>query len=60
MKKYRIYKIKYDDGHPQLPKELSLEVSDDLDQDDIVDELSDFISNETGFCHKSFLFEVTG
>lgn len=44
----------------RLPKEIEIpdEIIEDLEnEDDIVDAVSDFISDETGFCHKGFKLE---
>jgi hypothetical protein len=60
MAKYIVYDIEYDtDGvSVDLPKRLEIEISDDItDKDEIVEELSDEISNITGFCHFGFLIE---
>lgn len=53
----RIYGIAYDtDGEDiALPEELVVEVKD---HEDVEDELSDIISERTGFCHKGFFYEV--
>ena len=53
---YEVTNIKYDtDGESiELPKVLEIEVSDDLDKDEIIDFISDEISNMTGFCHFGF------
>jgi hypothetical protein len=55
--KYKVINIEFDtDGEDvDLPKELIIEVPDDLeDEQEIDDFISDEISNETGFCHKGF------
>ena len=54
---YKVTDIEYDtDGEEiDLPKELSINVPDDLEEDyDKVEFISDEISNITGFCHKGF------
>lgn len=65
MAKYRIYSIKYDasrDEQKELPKELIADI--DISQynedevDDILEtELSDYISDYTGYCHEGFEYE---
>lgn len=60
MEKYLVTYIKYDtDGKRiKLPKKLEIEVPTEYQSDDeIVDYLSDEISNVTGFCHFGFSFE---
>ena len=56
-----VYGINYDtDGRKrvELPTQLEIEVPDDItDEEDIVEYLSDEISNRTGFCHYSFLIK---
>ena len=53
---YEITDIVYDtDGEDvDLPKVLSIEVSDDLDDYEKDEFISDEISNITGYCHKGF------
>ena len=54
---YLVTDIDYDkDGaRVKLPKELSINVPDDLrTYDEIEQYISDEISNITGFCHKGF------
>ena len=53
---YEVTDIKYDtDGESvELPEVLNIEVSDDLDEQERVDFVSDEISNITGFCHFGF------
>lgn len=55
MAKYKVTDIKYDtDGEEiDLPKELEIEVPFET-EDEIIDYISDEISNITGFCHKGF------
>mgnify|MGYP003404811040 CR=1 FL=1 len=57
MAKYKVTNIKYDtDGEEiDLPKELEIEVLEELEtEDEIIDYISDEISNITGFCHMGF------
>lgn len=59
MKTFVATKIKYDtDGIPVkqlgLPKEIELEVSDETDDEEAVELLSDEISDKTGYCHLGF------
>lgn len=51
---YRIYNIQYDEGYSDLPSELFLELEEGLTDEELDHEASEFISNETGFCHKGF------
>ena len=53
---YKVTNIKYDtDGKKvNLPKEMDIEVDDDLDNYEKVEFISDEISNRTGFCHFGF------
>ena len=55
---YTVSNIEYDtDGEViDLPTTLKVEVSNDLDKDEIEDFISDEISNQTGFCHLGFSF----
>ena len=48
--------IKYDtDGEEvDLPKQLVIDIPDDLDEDEIDDLVSNTISNVTGYCHFGF------
>ena len=57
MKQYRIFNIKYDtDGNDvKLPNQMF--VTFEVDSEDVEEELSDFISRDTGFCHFGFEFE---
>ena len=66
--KYKATNIKYDlEGHvspnrvkdvlSDLPKEIIVEVDDDLTGDELEDKISDVITAETGFCHKGYLLE---
>ena len=58
--KHIVYNIKYDtDGEKvKLPDRLEIELPDDItDPDEIAEELSDKISDITGFCHFGFLIE---
>ena len=54
--KITIYDIKYDtDGEEiDLPETLELNVPDSSTDEEISDLASDFISDETGFCHEGF------
>jgi hypothetical protein len=57
MIKYLATDIQYDtDGEEiDLPKELEIEVPTEFEtEDEIIDYISDEISNITGFCHKGF------
>ena len=59
MAKYKVIDIEYDtDGQEvDLPKELEIEIEENLEtEEEIVDYLSDEISNITGFCHFGFSF----
>jgi hypothetical protein len=56
--KFRIYNISYDtDGEDdiELPKEFVVEFED---HENVEDMLSDYITEQTGFCHGGFLYEV--
>ena len=58
MLKVRITNILYDtDGEDdiELPQEFVLEVEDNEDVEDV---LSDYITEQTGFCHRGFFYEV--
>ena len=62
MKKYRVYDIQWDvDGDMEtlasLPKEMIVALDSNLDGEDVYNELSEKLSDETGFCHKSFEVE---
>ena len=53
-------KIKYDvrGSKSDLPKSIQIEIPEDLvSYDEIVEFISNEISNETGFCHKGFYTE---
>jgi hypothetical protein len=57
MIKYLATDIQYDtDGEEiDLPKELEIEVPTEFEtEDEIIDYISDEISNITGFCHMGF------
>lgn len=63
---YRIFNIQYDtddtDGTEdteELPKELFCPVQDS-DADDLMDVISDYIIDHTGFCHNGFEYEIVG
>lgn len=43
-----------DNQEVDLPKELTFNISDDIEIGDITDILIDKISDETGFLHKGF------
>ena len=54
---YTVNQIEYDtDGETiELPTELKITVSDEItDKDELIDVISDEISNKTGFCHLGF------
>jgi hypothetical protein len=52
---YTVTDIKYDTDEQGLPKELVVEVPADIvDPVEIVDYISDEISNQTGWCHQGF------
>lgn len=55
---YLITNIKYDEGHDELPKNLAMSVRHKLNEDDLEDKASEFISEQTGFCHKGFSVEA--
>lgn len=58
MLKVRITNILYDtDGEDdiELPAEFVVTVEDN---EDVEDQLSDYITEQTGFCHRGFLYEV--
>ena len=58
MLKVRITNILYDtDGEDdiELPQEFVVTVEDN---EDVEDQLSDYITEQTGFCHRGFLYEV--
>ncbi|APD92010.1 hypothetical protein BM525_19190 (plasmid) [Alteromonas mediterranea] len=52
--KYLITDIEYDDGHPDLPATLTMVLDRELEKEELEHQASEFISNETGFCHKGF------
>ncbi len=57
--KYQVCDINYDlDGDEgdtsYLPEILTIDVPDDLDEDEVYEFISDEISNMTGFCHNGF------
>ena len=56
--RYTIYNIDYDEGHGDLPKEITVELPDALSQEELEQTLSDRISEETGFCHKGFMYRT--
>ena len=54
---YKVFDIEFDtDGEDvELPNFLEIQVSDDLsNQDEIEEFISEEISNQTGFCHLGF------
>jgi hypothetical protein len=53
-KHYIISNIKYDEGHSDLPPKLNLMLDEGLTDEEVDEAASEFISNETGFCHKGF------
>jgi hypothetical protein len=60
MSKFIVHVPKYDtDGiSVKLPKNLEIEVSDDITNIDEIEEiLSDEISNITGYCHYGFTYK---
>ena len=58
MTKYVIYGIDYDtDDASDLPTTIDC-TTDIVDADELQEHLSDYISNETGFCHKGFEYRV--
>jgi len=56
--KYKVTNIEYDtDGEDvDLPEELTITVenSEELEHEEIVEYISDEISNQTGVCHNGF------
>lgn len=56
--RYIIHEINYDEGHDDLPQEISLDLPDTVVGEELEQTLSDHISNVTGFCHKGFLYRV--
>tara|TARA_B100000508_G_scaffold128675_1_gene114620 strand:+ start:750 stop:1199 length:450 start_codon:yes stop_codon:yes gene_type:complete len=55
---YSITNIEYDKGHSDLPKSLTMTSENELTEDALEHEASEFISNETGFCHKGFTVDL--
>ena len=55
--KIKVFNILYDtDGEDvELPQEFEVEVDD---HEDVEEELSEVITDQTGFCHKGFDYEV--
>lgn len=51
---YLISDIDYDEGHDALPTSLTMTLDTPLDGEALQERASDFISNETGFCHNGF------
>jgi hypothetical protein len=57
MNKYTVTNIEWDtdDWQVKLPKEIEIIVPTDIQNgEDIVEYISDEISNRTGYCHKGF------
>lgn len=61
MTTYRVYDIKWEtDGEDvDLPSEMSLEVEDGLDSEEVEEIISDWLSDETGFLHDGYRYEET-
>jgi hypothetical protein len=62
MKTFRVYNICWDtddDSSVELPQEVLVSVPNDIveDEDDVVDFISDYLSDTFGFCHKGFKCE---
>ena len=58
--KYIVHNIEYDtdDENIDLPKTFEIELNNDItDIEEIVEIISDKISDITGFCHKGFLIK---
>lgn len=55
--KIKVFNILYDtDGEDvELPQEFEVEVDD---HEDVGEELAEWITDQTGFCHKGFDYEV--
>ena len=51
---YLISDIDYDEGHDALPTSLTMTLASPLDGEALQARASDFISDETGFCHNGF------
>lgn len=65
-KKYRVYGIGWDANDIEkmdLPKEIEVELTEGEevenlnDDEEVEDYLSDYITDETGFCHFGFSYE---
>lgn len=56
IKKFEVSNIKWDtDGQKvNLPKKMTIEIPDDVQDDEVGDYIEDEISNITGWCHKGF------
>lgn len=59
MRKYKVENIQWDcDGDEEvlasLPKEMEVNVDESLDSDEVMDFISNKISDETGYCHNGF------
>ena len=58
--KYTVHSIKYDTDceDVDLPDVLEIEIYEDIiDKEEIVEIISDRISDITGFCHKGFIIQ---
>lgn len=47
-----------DDDLEDLPTEMTIEISKDIEEDDIEEAVGDAITEETGFLHKGFAYEI--
>lgn len=61
----KIFNIDYDtDGDIEIENELpdefetTISMFDDEGDDELVEYISDYISDETGYCHKGFEYEI--
>lgn len=56
MKKVKIFDIHYDTDNQEidLPETLYMEFDNNVDEEEMLDEISNYISDHTGFCHKRF------
>lgn len=43
---------------PDLPNEFDIDVEDTDDEEELVDRLSDAVTDKHGFCHKGFTYGV--
>lgn len=59
--KYNVHSIIFDTEGEEidgLPTKMTIDVDDDItDKDEVIEIISDEISNRTGWCHKGFLVE---